>query len=170
MRDADETRRRSAENGTGGEKGAAGTDESTTEGEEKEAAVDEPAADKYSSLTDDVRTSPPPLREYGYTDIISGIDSLRGPRVYSRQQRRRRRRRRLRRHTVIAHDSRDSKYILSIIIERAAAHHYSRGSLAIEFQRISNVFRAVFAYREHVPSTAWWKQYLDRYLDNPVGS
>lgn len=29
---------------------------------EKEAAVDEPAADKYSSLTDDVGTSPPPRR------------------------------------------------------------------------------------------------------------
>lgn len=34
--------------------------------------------DKYSSLTDDVRTSPPPLPAYEYTDIISGIDSLRG--------------------------------------------------------------------------------------------
>lgn len=31
--------------------------------------------DKYSSLTDDVRTSPPPLPTYEYTDIISGIDS-----------------------------------------------------------------------------------------------
>lgn len=38
--------------------------------------------DKYSSLTDDVRTSPPPPPTYEYTDIISGIDSSR-PSVYT---------------------------------------------------------------------------------------
>jgi len=99
------------------------------EGEKEAARMNPP--DKYSSLTDDVRTSPPPLPTYEYTDIISGIDSLRGRECTTRQ----------RRHTVITHDSRDSKYILSIVIESAFARRElceERSCLTktIAFQRI----------------------------------
>lgn len=93
--------------------------------------------DKYSSLTDDVRTSPPPLPTYEYTDIISGIDSLRSRECTTRQ----------RRHTVITHDSRDSKYILSIVIESTFARHYPKSALVLlkllNFKVFSNAFYAL---------------------------
>jgi len=67
----------------------------------EETAADEPAADKYSSLTDDVRTSPPPPHETTSIPILFLALTLRGLRVYDDDDDDD--------DTVIARDSRNSK-------------------------------------------------------------